>query len=128
LIGLLLTADDVELHLHLEKEEDVAVVNVSRMETNDREVFRKRLQRQVMRAAGFLFGLEPPPDPYCVTRHYQTLEELDKMGMNFHPPWQARFKAEARERGMEVHEPEIPGLGKIPMPAPPPAPVPPPAP
>ncbi|MFA7368455.1 MAG: hypothetical protein WC334_02305, partial [Kiritimatiellales bacterium] len=48
----------------------------------------------------FSFGLPPTPDPFCVTRDYNSLEDLDSMGRNFSPPWQGRFAEEAAKRGL----------------------------
>jgi predicted Zn-dependent protease len=104
-------------HLDVAADTNLAVVNVAAMWTEDVEIFKRRLQRQVMRAAGFLFGLEPAPDPFCVTRHYRTLKELDNMGMNFHPPWQFRFRQESAKRGLNIQRERVP-----PQPPTPPAP------
>jgi len=54
-----------------------------------------------MRAAAFLFEMPPTPDPFCVTRDYRSLEDLDRMGRNYSPPWQGRFAKEAASRGLE---------------------------
>ncbi|MEI7851979.1 MAG: hypothetical protein WCH86_09115, partial [Kiritimatiellales bacterium] len=69
---------------------------------DDAEKFGRRVERQVMRAAAFSFGLEPTPDPFCVTRDYDSLEDLDTMGRNFSPPWQGRFAEEALKRGLRT--------------------------
>jgi hypothetical protein len=87
-------------HLAVYPSSGIALINVQPLYTDDGEVFARRLERQVMRAAAFSFGLEPTPDPFCVTRDYTSLEDLDSMGRNFSPPWQGRFADEAEKRGL----------------------------
>lgn len=87
-------------HLAVYSNSSVAVVNIQPLYTDDAEKFGRRVERQVMRAAAFSFGLEPTPDPFCVTRDYFSTEELDDMGRNFSPPWQGRFAEEAVKRGL----------------------------
>jgi hypothetical protein len=87
-------------HLAVYPSSGIALINVQPLYTDDEEVFARRLERQVMRAAAFSFGLEPTPDPFCVTRDYTSLEDLDAMGRNFSPPWQGRFAEEAGKRGL----------------------------
>jgi predicted Zn-dependent protease len=82
----------------------VAIINTQPLYTDDAEKFARRLERQVMRAAAFSFGLTPTPDPFCVTRDYSSLEDLDSMGRNFSPPWQGRFAEEATKRGFILSE------------------------
>jgi predicted Zn-dependent protease len=87
-------------HMTVYSNSNIAVVNVLPLRTDDAEKFARRIERQVMRAAAFSFGLEPTPDPFCVTRDYDSLEDLDSMGRNFSPPWQGRFAEEAAKRGL----------------------------
>ncbi|MBM4151998.1 MAG: hypothetical protein FJ220_00550 [Kiritimatiellaceae bacterium] len=87
-------------HLKVESSQGIAVVNVRILEVDDAEKFARRLERQMMRAVAFTFGFDPTPDPFCVTRDYSSLEELDTMGRNFTPPWQDRFAKEAEQRGL----------------------------
>lgn len=89
-----------EQHLVVHEEEGIALINALPLYTDDAEKFARRIERQVMRAAAFSFGLEPTPDPFCVTRDYRSLEDLDHMGRNFSPPWQGRFAKEAALRGL----------------------------
>ncbi len=86
----------------------LAIVNIQPLWIDDSETFRKRIQRMVMRAAAFTFGLPPTPDPFCVTRDYRSLEDLDRMGNNFSPPWQGRFADEAAKRGLQESKPASP--------------------
>ncbi len=100
-IFILLTAVPGETqHLAVFPEDELAAVNVPPLRTDDREIFARRVERQVMRAAAFAVGLPPTPDPFCVTRNYRSLEDLDRMGRNFSPPWQGRFAEEAARRGL----------------------------
>ncbi len=87
-------------HLAVYSADGIALVNAQPLYTADAEVFARRIERQVMRAAAFTFGLSPTPDPFCVTRDYSSLEELDAMGLNFSPPWQGRYAEEAAKRGL----------------------------
>ena len=87
-------------HLTVYTNSNIAAVNVLPLRTDDAEKFERRVERQVMRAAAFSFGMEPTPDPFCVTRDYSSIEDLDTMGRNFSPPWQDRFAKEAIKRGL----------------------------
>lgn len=94
-----------EKHMTVFAEHGVALVNTQPLTTDDPDKFGRRVERMVMRAAAFNFGLPPTPDPYCVTRDYRSLEDLDRMGRNYSPPWQGRFADEAAKRGLEpLHE------------------------
>ena len=77
------------------------MINAQPLYTDDAEVFARRIERQVMRAAAFVFDMPPTPDPFCVTRDYRSLEDLDRMGRNYSPPWMGRFAEEAAKRGLE---------------------------
>ena len=88
------------LHLGVYTNSGIALINAQILYTADSEKFARRIERQVMRAAAFSFGLTPTPDPFCVTRDYRSLEDLDTMGRNFSPPWQGRYAAEAVKRGL----------------------------
>lgn len=87
-------------HLAVYSADGIALINAQALYTAEEEVFARRIERQVMRAAAFSFGLTPTPDPFCVTHDYNSLEELDAMGRNFSPPWQGRFAEEAEKRGL----------------------------
>jgi predicted Zn-dependent protease len=88
-------------HLAVYPASGMAIINTQPLYTDDAEKFARRLERQVMRAAAFSLGLTPTPDPFCVTRDYSSLEDLDSMGRNFSPPWQERFAEEAIKRGLQ---------------------------
>ncbi len=87
-------------HLAVFPKSGIAVINTQPLYTDDEETFARRVERQVMRAAAFVFELPPTPDPFCVTRDYRSLDDLDRMGRNFSPPWQSRFADEAAKRGL----------------------------
>ena len=101
-------------HLAVYPEQGIALVNSLPLYTDDAEKFARRMERQVMRAAAFAFGMEPTPDPFCVTRDYTSLEDLDSMGRNFSPPWQGRFAEEAAKRGLVSAEVPIEPLHPVP--------------
>lgn len=92
--------NDDERHLVVNAETGVALINAQILTIDDAELFARRIERQVMRAAAFSFGLPPTPDPFCVTRDYRSLKDLDTMGRNFSPPWMGRFADEAAKRGL----------------------------
>lgn len=107
---IVLTRFDGDSHLEVYPENGVAIVNAQALQTDDAEKFAKRIQRMVMRAAAFSFELPPTPDPFCVTRDYRSLDDLDRMGMNYSPPWQARFADEAANRGLVPVTPKPPAF------------------
>ena len=90
-----------EKHLEVYAEDGVALVNTQSLYTDETETFARRMERMVMRAAAFVFDMPPTPDPFCVTRDYRSLEDLDRMGRNYSPPWMGRFADEAAKRGLE---------------------------
>jgi hypothetical protein len=89
-------------HLAVFPKSGIALINTQPLYTDDAETFARRVERQVMRAAAFTFELPPTPDPFCVTRDYRSLEDLDRMGRNFSPPWQSRYADEAARRGLRL--------------------------
>ena len=88
-------------HLEVYPEDGVALINAQPLYTDEPETFARRIERMVMRAAAFVFEMPPTPDPFCVTRDYRSLEDLDRMGRNFSPPWMGRFADEAKKRGLQ---------------------------
>lgn len=102
---IVVTALDSDEHMKVFVESGVCVVNTRPLQCEDASKYAKRIQRMVMRSAAFVFGLEPTPDPFCVTRDYSSLEDLDRMGNNYSPPWQARYAEEAAKRGLKPVEP-----------------------
>lgn len=97
--------NDESQHQMVYPEKGIALVNLQPLYTDDAEKFARRAERMVMRSAAFAFGMEPTPDPYCVTRDYTSLEDLDRMGRNYSPPWQGRFAQEAADRGLKLLDP-----------------------
>lgn len=108
------SVDGEEGHLEVFEDEGVAIINVAPIYTEDVKKFDRRVERQVMRAAAFLFGLPPTPDPFCVTRDYSSVEDLDRMGRNYSPPWQGRYAKEAAARGLLPVQSESDGQRKPP--------------
>lgn len=93
-------------HLKVNADSGIDLINAKALYTDNLDLFEGRIRRMVMRAAAFSFGMEPTPDPYCVTRDYQSLEDLDRMGNNYSPPWQVRYAKEAAKRGLRKIVPE----------------------
>jgi predicted Zn-dependent protease len=106
---IVVTKLDDDRHLEVFEQSGIAIINARPLSGGgaSAEIYQKRVQRMVMRAAAFVFGLEPTPDPYCVTRDYQSLEDLDRMGNNYSPPWQARYADEAAKRGLQPVTPDV---------------------
>jgi predicted Zn-dependent protease len=105
-IYIVLAALDSNQHLAVFEESRIALINTDALFTDDPKKFHRRIERQIMRAAAFCVGLPPTPDPFCVTRNYKSLEDLDKMGRNFSPPWQGRFADKAEELGLLIKNKE----------------------
>jgi hypothetical protein len=89
-----------DLHMEVDPEKSIAAIRLNAVQSEDAEIFARRVERQAMRAVVFLVGLEPSLDPYCVTRPYRTLEDLDSMGRNLSPPWFDRFRRKAADLGL----------------------------
>lgn len=83
-----------------------ALVNVSiiKPESNDSEIYRRRLNRQIMRAFASLFGIGNSLNPRCVHRYYTSIDELDKAAQNFAPETQGQFLDQASRRGIDILE------------------------
>jgi hypothetical protein len=101
------------LHYVIMTNEQVAVINVPSVSSTNASVFCRRLQRLTLRATASLFGIGSDPDPFCVMHDYRTLNDLDHLGMNFSPPWGAKFREAAKARGLRVRSLHSPGL-KVP--------------
>lgn len=101
LLIALVTPEKDDLHLKLFKESKSAVVNAGAMASKKEKTYLWRLQRQVVRAAAFLAGLEPAPIPHCATYGYRTLKGLDQMGRTLCPPSKDEFSAKARVLGLK---------------------------
>lgn len=95
-------APDESSHIRIATNKLVAVVNTAEVRCDEKEKFRQRLERLTMRSAGTMVGLGFDPDPHCVMHSYETVEDLDSMGRNFSPPWQAKFRKAAKEMGLET--------------------------
>lgn len=101
MIGLVSPDKVIPKHMVVLPDAHIAVVNVKAMAADDPEKFARRLERQVMRSAAFLMGLPPSPDPYDVTRHYRSMEDLDAMGRNFCAPWKQSWQRAAATNGLQ---------------------------
>lgn len=81
--------------------ERVAGVNVAalRVDDPDAETLARRLERCLVRNLAFMLEVPPAPDPFCATRPYRSLEDLDRMGRNFSPPTLQDFQRRAHAAG-----------------------------
>ncbi len=101
-----------EEHICILTNQQVAVVNTARLKIADKEKYERRLERMLMRSAATLVGIGFDPDPHCVMHSYKNIEDLDRMGRNFSPPWQDKFKRAAVKIGMEMIPVKPPNLKK----------------
>lgn len=97
---VLVACPDDDGHVSIDKERGLAAINISALECEDEELFARRIERMAMRSAGGLAGLGFDPDPFCVMHSYESLEDLDRMGRNFSPPWRRKFLRAASEMGL----------------------------
>jgi hypothetical protein len=102
LIVLAERGEDALVHAVIMTNEATVVINVAALNSVNEVIFIRRLQRWTLRGAAFLMGIGPDPDIHCVMHDYVTLQDLDKMGLNFSPPWGDRFKQAASLRGLVV--------------------------
>lgn len=82
----------------------VVVINVRVFRDADETKFIWRVERQAMRGVGYLMGLDLSPNPQSVMSPYATLEDLDRIGRNFDPPWLVNLQNRAREIGIPLDE------------------------
>jgi predicted Zn-dependent protease len=106
IIALVSPASNIVLHATFRTNVQVAVVNATAMRSNDPGKTALRIGKQIMRGAGFLFGLPPSLDPFCVMRDYDDINDFDQLGRNFFPPWQFRFQEAVRNRGIAFADAE----------------------
>ncbi len=78
----------------------MVIANAVLPENGDSQKHLWRLQKLCMRSAGFLFGMGFSPNARSVMASYRSLDELDRMGINFDPPGQGEFSRLAREAGL----------------------------
>lgn len=97
---LLVSGSDGERHGVARPERAAAAVNIDALRGQvSADVFRRRVERQGMIAAARIMEMGACPNPRCVLRAYETLPQLDEMGLNFCPPCGDRFRGAAEERG-----------------------------
>lgn len=102
MIVLVAPPEGVPVHATVMTNEQVAVINVTGLASTNEVAFTRRLQRWTLRGAAFVMGVGPDPDPFCVMHDYTTLQDLDRMGLNFSPPWGDQFRKAAAARGLSV--------------------------
>jgi len=79
-----------------------AIINIAPLKPDDgnEETFTWRIERQVMRSAGYLFGVAHCPNLHCVHRSIYKISDLDSRGRNFSPPCLAQFLDDAARQGL----------------------------
>jgi len=114
-VVLFMPEEDLGGHGVVRREEHTAVVNARAMlpEPSDPEKYARRLERQVMRSVGLLLGLDFSPNPRSAMWPYKTLEQLDRIGRNFDPPWLLKAQRAARERGIKILSRQWPPAGSV---------------
>jgi len=84
-----------EVHQIINTNRMIALINVASLKSEDQKRYTWRLERMIMRSVAFLLGIKPAPDPRCVTRPYQSMDDLDSMGRNYTPPYNDQIKRKA---------------------------------
>ena len=113
----LVRLDTADLHQSINTNRMTALINVTPLITDDPRQTTWRIERMIMRSVAFLLGITPAPDPNCVTRNYQSPEDLDTMGRNFTPPYNPVIRQRAQDLSITL-KPEPPDGTRRP-PAPP---------
>ena len=90
------------MHYAVMTNEQISVINVQAVNSEDIALFTRRLQRLSLRAVASLFGIGSDSDPFCVMHDYKTLDQLDRIGINFSPPWGEKFRQAAKAGGLTV--------------------------
>lgn len=95
-------------------EKRIGVVNAAALKPSpdDPERYGRRLEKQSMRAIGFLLDLTICPNPQCALANYSTLEELDEISRDFCPPCTVRAQEKAVAQGAILIEREYPPIGE----------------
>ncbi len=105
-IGLV-SMENSDMHQSINTNRMVALINVKPLISEDSRQTAWRIQRMLMRSVAFLMGITPAPDPNCVTRNYESLDEFDTMGRNFTPPYNPLIQQKAYAMGIPLKpEPE----------------------
>lgn len=101
---VLLYAGDADFPAHTVYRYDrrTGIVNVSLLQTDDEEMFLRRIEKLTMRSLGLLMNVPPVPNPQSAMWNYSSLEELDLMGRNFDPPSLRVIQLNAQEMGIEL--------------------------
>ncbi len=89
-------------HALMMTNEQIVVVNVKALRSDDPVKGTRRLQRWVLRGPAILFGVGPDMDPRSVMCDYVTVEDLDMLGLNFSPPWMDMVRQAGATRGLKV--------------------------
>jgi hypothetical protein len=99
--------NEAQTQLLVEPTRQYALVNVAPLgQTGDDaasdEVVFARLQKQVLRGIGYLFGVGHSQDRHALHTYCTTAEGLDALGYGFSPPSLSGFYTEAAKRGLDV--------------------------
>jgi len=109
-------------HYEIMPGEQTAIINVRALSSTNSVKYLQRLQRLTLRTTAIIFGVGMDLDPHCVMHEYKTLDDLDLLGINFSPPWGAKFRQAAKAHGLQVR-PQFqgprPGMTKVVQPPPP---------
>lgn len=87
-------------HIQIEADKRFSLINPSKLDFDPRDQLERRLERVTMRSIGEILGMPEDPDPFCVMHPYHEVEQLDRMGRNFSPPWQLKFNEAAESVGL----------------------------
>lgn len=115
LIGLI-RIETPDFHQAINTNRMTALINVTPLITDDPRQTTWRIERMIMRSVAFLLGITPAPDPNCVTRNYQSPEDLDTMGRNFTPPYNPVIRQRALELSVTLNPEPTYGTRRPPAP------------
>lgn len=104
LVALVWTDVPEPVHGFMWPDNRVVIVNVRSLYTEgtDDETIMRRIDRQVIRGLGMLYGLDPSPNPLSAMYNYTSLEELDAIGRNLDPPWLLKLQQQAEAWGVAL--------------------------
>jgi predicted Zn-dependent protease len=110
LLALCEAPESIKAHGTVHNALRTAIVNTRTLKPQDidtaqgKEKYGRRVEKESMRAVGYLLGMEFCPLPMCALSDYQNDEQLDAKGRNFCPPCQGKMRKALTAAGVEVRE------------------------
>ena len=93
-IGIAILPDSFSSHGAADPRLRTAIIHANGLKpaVYNEEQFGRRLEKEVVRCAGILMGMNPCPNPRCALHHYRNERGLDAKGRNFCPPCASTFR------------------------------------